>query len=66
MGISLALFFAVLGVAAVACNGVHATHKAQIVMTVVFVAGLVALIEDVNILSVDLERAGDRAVRHRR
>jgi hypothetical protein len=51
IGLSLALFFAVLGVTAVASNGLHAPRKVQIVMTVVFVAGLIALVEDVDILS---------------
>jgi hypothetical protein len=48
--ISLALFFGVLGV--VAGNRVCATRRTQIIMTAVFVAGLLALIENVNILSV--------------
>jgi Domain of unknown function (DUF4173) len=51
IGISLALFLGVLGVAAVASNGVRATRKIQIVITGVFVAGLLALVEDVNFLS---------------
>jgi hypothetical protein len=52
VGISLALFFAVLGVVAVAGNGVYAARERQIVMAAMFAAGLLALIEDVNILSV--------------
>jgi Domain of unknown function (DUF4153) len=52
IGISLALFFAVLGVVAVAANGVHAPRPTQIVMTAIFAAGLVALVEDVSFLSV--------------
>jgi hypothetical protein len=52
IGISLALFFGVLGVVAVASNGVHTTRNIQIVVSAVFVAGLLALIEDVNTLSV--------------
>jgi hypothetical protein len=52
IGLSLALFFAVLGITAVACNGIHATRKAQVVMTTLFVAGLLALVEEVNLLSV--------------
>jgi hypothetical protein len=52
IGIWLALFLAVLGVTAVAGNAVHATRKIQIVMTAVFAAGLLALVEDVNFLSV--------------
>jgi hypothetical protein len=51
VGISLALFLGVLGVVAVACNGIHAPRHVQIVMSTVFVAGLAALIEDVNMLS---------------
>jgi hypothetical protein len=52
IGISLALFLGVLGVAAVASNGVHATRHTLIVMTVVFIAALLALAEDVGLLSV--------------
>jgi hypothetical protein len=52
IGISLALFLGVLGVAAVASNGVHATRHTLIVMTVVFIAALLALAEDVSLLSV--------------
>jgi len=52
VGISLALFLAVLGIAGVAGNGVHASRKTRIVMTSVFVAGLLALIEHVSLLSV--------------
>ena len=51
-GISLALFLGVLGAAAVVSNRVYATRKIQIIMTAVFVAGLVALIEDIDFLSV--------------
>jgi hypothetical protein len=51
IGLSLALFLGVLGVAAVARNRVYATRKIQITMTVVFVASLVALVEDVGMLS---------------
>jgi hypothetical protein len=54
VGVSLALFLGVLGVVAVASNGVHTTRKTKIVMTVVFIAGLLAAIEDVNLLSVIL------------
>lgn len=50
-GISLALFFGVLGVIAIASNGARAPRRVQIVMTALFVAGLVALIEDVDVLS---------------
>ena len=52
IGISLALFFGVLGAVAVAGNRVHATRNVQIVMAAIFVAGLLALIEDINVLSV--------------
>jgi hypothetical protein len=52
IGVSLALFFAVLGVVAVAGNGVHAAYKRRIVVAVAFVAGLLALVEEVSILSV--------------
>jgi hypothetical protein len=52
IGISLALFMAALGTAGVAGNRVHATRRIRIVMTCVFVAGLLALIEHVNALSV--------------
>lgn len=52
IGISLASFFAVLGVVAVAANGARATRFVQMLMAAVFVAGLLALIEEVNALSV--------------
>jgi hypothetical protein len=52
IGISLALFFGVLGVIAVAGNRGRATRNNQIAMSALFVAGLLPLIEDVNILSV--------------
>jgi hypothetical protein len=52
VGISLALFMAALGIAGVAGNGVHAGRKTRVVMTSVFVAGLLALIEHVSLLSV--------------
>ena len=54
VGLSLALFLGVLGVVAVACNHVHAARRLQIAMSLVFVAGLLALVEDVNILSVTM------------
>ena len=54
IGISLALFLGVLGAVAVAGNRVHATRHVQIVMAAIFVAGLLGLIEDVNVLSVIL------------
>jgi hypothetical protein len=52
IGISLALFFGVLGAVAVASNRARATRNNQVVMSALFVAGLLPLIEDVNILSV--------------
>ena len=52
VGISLALFLAVLGIAAVAGNRAQAPRKIQIAMAAIFVAGLLALIEHVNALSV--------------
>src|SRR6201985_3850576 len=52
VGFSLALFLGVVGIAAVACNGVHATRPVQIIMIIAFRAGLAALIEDVDTLSV--------------
>jgi hypothetical protein len=52
IGISLALFLGVLGAVAVAGNRVHATRTVQIVMAAIFAAGLLALIEDINVLSV--------------
>ncbi len=52
IGISLALFLGVLGAVAVAGNRVYATRTVQIVMAAIFAASLLALIEDVNVLSV--------------
>ena len=52
VGISLALFLGLLGIAAVACNGLHARRAIQIMMSAILVAGLAALIEDVSMLSV--------------
>jgi Domain of unknown function (DUF4173) len=52
IGISLALFYGVIGIVAVAVNGVRAQRFIQLVMVLVFTAGLLALIEDVNLLSV--------------
>ena len=54
VGISLALFFGVLGVVAVAGNRVRAPRNLQIIMAAIFIAGLLALIEDVNALSVTM------------
>jgi hypothetical protein len=52
VGISLALFYGAIGLVAVAVNGIRAQRRVQIVMTSVFVAGLLTLIEDVSVLSV--------------
>ena len=52
MGVSLALFLGVLGVAAVACNGVRAARPVRMIMITVFVAGLAALFENVDMLSI--------------
>jgi hypothetical protein len=51
IGISLALFLGVLGAVTVASNRVQASRKTQIVMGAVFLAGLLALVENVNWLS---------------
>lgn len=51
IGLSLALFLGTLGTVAVSSNGVRANRTAQIVMTTVFVAGLIALVEEVDWLS---------------
>ena len=58
IGISLPLFFLALGLIAVARNRVYASRRVQITMSVVFAAVLIALIEDVNILSVVLGALG--------
>jgi hypothetical protein len=52
IGTSLALFLGVLGVAAITVNRVQAARNIPIVMAAIFVAGLLALIENVNELSV--------------
>jgi hypothetical protein len=52
VGLSLALFLGVVGIAAVGCNGAHATRLVQIVVTIAFITGLAALIENVSPLSV--------------
>lgn len=52
MGVSLPLFLGVLGVAAITVNRVHAVRHIPIFVAVIFVAGLLALIEDVSCLSV--------------
>jgi hypothetical protein len=51
IGLSLPLFLGALGLVAVACNGVYATRHVRIVMAAVFIAGLLALAEDVDLLS---------------
>jgi hypothetical protein len=51
IGVSLALFLGVLGVVAVSINRTRAPRNTQIVMSAVFVAGLLAVIEDSNGLS---------------
>jgi hypothetical protein len=52
IGVSFAIFLGVLGVVAVVSNRVHATRRTQIVMIALFVAGLLPLIEEINVLSV--------------
>jgi hypothetical protein len=52
IGVSLALFYGATGVVAVAINGIRATRGVQLIMAMVFIASLLALIEDVNLLSV--------------
>lgn len=54
IGISLPLFLAVLSIAGVTGNRMRAARRIRIVMTCVFVAGLLALVEDVNALSVSV------------
>jgi hypothetical protein len=51
IGISLALFLGVLGVVAVSGNRTRAPRNTQIVMSAVFVAGLLAVVENFNDLS---------------
>jgi hypothetical protein len=51
IGISLPLFLGVLGIVAIVCNHAAAPRHVQIVMVAVFVAGLLALVEDVSFLS---------------
>jgi hypothetical protein len=58
IGISLPLFFLALGLVAVARNRAHASRRIQIAMSVVFAAVLLALLEDVNILSAILGALG--------
>jgi Ca2+/Na+ antiporter len=52
IGISLVLFLGVVGIVAVASHRVSVPRNIQIVMAAMFVAGLLALIEEVNNLSV--------------
>src|SRR5271156_5548934 len=52
VGISLALFLGALGLVAVAINRVRTPRLTHIIMATIFIAGLLALVEDVNILSV--------------
>jgi hypothetical protein len=58
IGISLPLFFLALGLVAVARNRAYAPRRIQIAMSVVFAAVLIALLEDVNILSAILGALG--------
>src|SRR5215218_8589694 len=52
IGISLALFLAVLGLVALAGHRVTAPRNVQIGMAILFIAGLLALLEEINALSV--------------
>jgi hypothetical protein len=52
IGISLALFLGALGVIAVASNRASAPRQLQIVMAAIFAAGLLAVVEQVNALSI--------------
>ena len=51
-GISLALFLGVLGCVAVYSNRVHAMRKTRMIMTTILAAGLLAIAEDTNFMSV--------------
>ena len=62
IGISLALFLGLLGGVAVANNTVRATPNSQIVTAAVFVAGLLALVEDVNFLSLTISMLATAAL----
>ena len=66
VGISLALFLGVLGIVAVAANRVAAPRRVQIAMAAIFLAGLLALVEEVNALSVTVGVLATATVRHRR
>jgi hypothetical protein len=61
IGISLPLFFLMLGLVAVARNRAYAPRRMQIAMSVVFAAVLTALLEDVSILSALLGALGTGA-----
>jgi hypothetical protein len=52
IGISLALFLGVLGVAAVFSNRMHASGTTRFTLIAIFIAGLLPLIEELNFLSV--------------
>jgi hypothetical protein len=52
VGISLALFLGVLGVAALFSNRIHVSGKTRIALLAIFIAGLLPLVEEVNFLSV--------------
>jgi hypothetical protein len=52
IGISLALFLAVLGCVGISSNRVNATRKTRIIMTAAFAVGLLAIAEDTNFLSI--------------
>jgi Domain of unknown function (DUF4173) len=54
IGLSLALFVAALGLAAIAANPVRASRRARLIAFALFGAALLALIEDISILSVAL------------
>jgi Domain of unknown function (DUF4173) len=58
IGIWLPLFFLALGLVAVARNRIYAPRRIQIAMSVVFAAVLIALTEDVSILSAMLGALG--------
>jgi hypothetical protein len=52
IGVSLALFLGLLGVAALFTNGIYASGAGRITLIAVFIAGLLPLVEEVNLLSV--------------
>ena len=51
IGVSLALFLGVLGIIAVLGDRMRATRHVQTMMALVFIAGLLVLVEDVSLLS---------------